>query len=203
MTMSKRPILVLLLWFLPTLAFSQGDLVRNQTPDTASKPHRNSREEDTVANLFDSVRKDAKLNRLSRIRDRESLQQLTCTVSVTEKVPMFSSGSPVLGNSARWEDTSSALYETMNPSEIAPELRRIALFERPRGRRGRAPGYARYSVAVWPAQPKTDEGKTEYWVSIELFWSAGNEFFLNHFSDAMEWKNEWKKFVVPECEGVR
>jgi hypothetical protein len=55
---------------------------------------------------------------------------------------------------------------------------------------------------VWPVQQPTNE-KAEYWVSVELFWSAGDEFFLNYFSDAMEWKNEWKAFVTPECRDVR
>ncbi len=193
--------LLLLLYFLPTLAFSQIESIPNQIPNTASKPHRNRQEEDAVANLFDTVRKDAKLHRLSRIKDRVSLQQIACTVSVTDKVPLFASGLPVLGNTPKFQDTPSALYKTVNPSEVNPELQRTALFERPRGH-GHAPGYARYSVAVWPTQEEI-AGKPEYWVGIKLFWSTGNEFFLNHFTDAMEWKNEWKTFVVPECRDVR
>jgi hypothetical protein len=202
MTMSKRPILLLLLWFLPTWAFSQSDPVPNQIPNAASKPRRNSQEEDAVANLFDTVRKDANLRPLSRIKDRKSLEQLACTASVTAKVPLFSSGFPVLGNNSKFQDTPSALYKTVNPTELTPELQRIAVFERPRGQHRHTSGYSRYAVAVWSTQQEMGE-KTEYWVGIELFWSAGAEFFLNHFSDAMEWKNEWKTFVVPECRDVR
>jgi hypothetical protein len=89
-----------------------------------------------------------------------------------------------------------------DPGEITPELKRVALFERPRGGQGHSPGYGRYSVAVWPVLKPTNE-KAEYWVGVELFWSAGSKFFLNHFSDAMEWKNEWKTFVAPECRDVK
>lgn len=193
--------LLLPLCFMPSSAYSQGDPVPSQTANTASKPHRNSPGEDAVANLFDTVRKDAKLRRLSRIRDRKALQQLACTVSVTDKVPLFASGLPVLGNKPKFPDTPSALYRTVNPSEVTPELQRIALFERPRTR-GHAPGYARYAVAVWPTQQRIP-GKTEYWVAIEMFWSAGAEFFLNNFTDEMEWKSEWKQFVAPQCKDVR
>jgi hypothetical protein len=201
MTTIKGPMLLLLLCFLSTLAFSQSDPVTNQIPNTASKPHRDIQKEDAVANLFDAVRKDAKLHHLSRIKDRIALQQLVCTVSVTDKVPLFPSGFPMLGNTPKLHDAPSALYKTVNPGEVNSELQRIALFEKLRGQ-GHSPGYARYSVAVWPTQQEID-GKAEYWVGVELFWSAGNEFFLNHFSDAMEWKNEWKTAVVPECRDVR
>jgi hypothetical protein len=193
--------LLLLLCVLPILALSQSEPTTNQTPNAALKNHRNSQEEDAVANLFDTVRKDAKLHRLSRIKDRIALQQLACTVSVTDRVPLFANGFPVIGNNLKDQDTPGALYKTVNPSELDPELQRIALFERPRGH-GHSPGYARYSVAVWPTQ-ETIAGKIEYWVGIELFWSAGNEFFLNHFSDAMEWKNQWKMFVAAECRDVK
>jgi hypothetical protein len=105
------------------------------------------------------------------------------------------------GNSAAKVDRPSALYKTSNPGGLTEELKRIALFERPRGHDGHMPGYTRYSVAVWPTP--TANGKVEYWVGIELFWSEGNEFFLNHFSDSMEWKNEWKQFVTPKCKHVK
>lgn len=179
------------------------------------KPQNDRRKEDAVAKLFDQVRKDAKLLRLSRVEERTSLQQLVCTTAVTGKIPRFRTGFPVLGNdstdvvnqqqvgnSAAKAYQPSALYKTTSPEELTPELRRVALLERPRGRHGHSSGYARYSVAIWPVQQPTNE-KSEYWVGVELFWSAGSEFFLNHFSDAMEWKNEWKSFVTPECRDVR
>ena len=191
-------------------------LEARQSSTPLPRPRNDRRQQDAVAKLFDQVRKDASLHRLSRIEERTSLQQLVCTVAVTDKIPRFRYGSPVLGNdsidgvtnekqagnSAVKADRPSALYKTTNPGESTLELKRVALFERPRGPHGHSLGYARYSVAVWPVQQPTNE-KAEYWVSVELFWSAGNEFFLNHFSDAMEWKNEWKAFVTPECRDVR
>lgn len=207
--------LIFLLFLLMSCLFS-SHLGADQTPTPSSKPRRERQQEAAVARLFDEVRKQAKLHRVSRIEDRTSLQQLVCTVAVTGKVPRFRSGFPVLGNgtidgvtnekqdanSAAKVDVPSALYKTSNPGELTPELRRVALFERPRGRGGHMPGYARYSVAVWPAQQPINE-KMEYWVGIQLFWSKGGEFFENHFTDAMEWKNEWKQFVLPECKEVR
>jgi hypothetical protein len=187
-------------------------LEARQSSTPLAMPRNDRQQEDAIVKLFNQVRKDSKLHRLSRIHDRTSLQQLVCTVAVTDKVPRFRPGVPVLGNdsidgvtdgSAAKADRPSALYKTTNPGEITPELKRVALFERPRGRQGHSPGYARYSVAVWPAHQRATNEKAEYWVGVELFWSAGAEFFLNHFSDAMEWKNEWKTFVTPECRDVR
>jgi hypothetical protein len=80
------------------------------------------------------------------------------TVAVTDKVPRFRTGVPVLGNdsidggtsekqvgnSAAKADVPSTLYKTTNPGELTAELQRVALFERPRGRHGHSPGYARY-----------------------------------------------------------
>jgi hypothetical protein len=191
-------------------------LEARQSSTPLPKPRNERQQEDAIAKLFAQVRNDAKLHRLSRIVERISLQQLVCTVAVTNKIPRFRSGFPVLGNdsidggtnekhagnSTAKMDRESALYKTTNPGEITSELNRVALFERPRGRYGHSPGYARYSVAVWPVQQATSE-KAEYWVGVELFWGAGNEFFLNHFSDAMEWKNEWKAFVAPECRDLQ
>lgn len=196
--MRKSLPLLLLLYFLPTSAYPQA-AAASQSLNAASH-HRNNQAEDAVANLFDTVRKDAKLHRLGRIRDRKELQQLVCTVSLSNKIPRFANGSQVLNSSLA--DNPSALYETANPGEITPHLQQVALFERPRGRSGQPTGYRRYSVAVWPTRQEKD-GKPSYWVGIKLFWSAGNEFFLNHFSDAKEWKNEWEKFVAPECKKVK
>ena len=58
------------------------------------------------------VRKDAKLHGLTRIKNWQSLQQLACTMSVTDKVPLFASGLPVLGNTPKFQDAPSALGGT-------------------------------------------------------------------------------------------
>ena len=192
-----------LILLLPLLMSSplSSRLEARQASTPLPKPRNDRQQEDAVAKHFDEVREDAKLQRLSRIEERTSLQQLVCTVSFTDKPPLFPNGYPMLGNPPKSQDAPSTLYKTADPGEVNAELRRIALYERPR-RQGHSPGYARYSVAVWPAQQGGD-GKTKYWVGVQLFRSAGSEFFLNHFSDAMEWKNEWKTSVVPECRDGR
>lgn len=214
--MHNRLKLSLLLCLLQGVCLFSSLFVAGQSSTPLQVPQRDRQQEDAVANLFDGVRKEAHLHRLSRIDDRTSLQQLVCTVAVTDKVPRFRSGFPVLGNdsldgstnneqagnTAAKADRPSALYEISNAEELTPELKRVALVERPRGHDGHEPGYARYSVAVWPARQPTN-GKAEYWVGIQLFWSEGAELFQNHFTDAMEWKNEWKQFVTPECKDVK
>ena len=191
-------------------------LEARQSSSPPPKPRNDRQQEDAVAKLFDWVRKGAKLHGLSRIEERTSLQQLVCTVAVTDKVPRFRTGFPVLGNdsinggtnekqaadTAAKVDVSSTLYKTTNPGELTAELQRVALFERRRGRHGHSPGYARYSVAVWPVQQTANE-KAEFWVAVQLFWSESSEFFQSHFTDAIEWKNEWKQFVTPECKDAR
>ncbi|MGH9641085.1 MAG: hypothetical protein ACRD3Q_01540 [Terriglobales bacterium] len=199
--------LSVLMGWLSASSFGTG-----QSSSPSAKPRSDRQQEDAVAKLFDEVRTEAKLPPLSRIEDRKSLRQLACTVAVTDNVPRFRSGFPVLGNgsidgiTAEKEDgaprTASALYKTSNPGEPKPELKRVALYERPRGPKGIRIGYARYSVAVWLAQQSTDD-KSNYWVAVQLFWSKADEFFQNHFTDAMEWKNEWKQFVTPECKAVK
>src|SRR6478736_690511 len=73
-------------------------LEAGQSATPLATPRSDGQQEDAVAKLFDDVRKEAKLHRLSRIEDRTSLHQLVCTVAVTDKVPRFRSGFPVLGN---------------------------------------------------------------------------------------------------------
>jgi hypothetical protein len=198
--MGKPVTLLLLLSLLPSSGHWQAEPVR-QTPDPASAPHRNSHEEDVVAHVFDTVRADAKLHRLSRITDRKELEQLVCTASVNGKITV-STTTILVGTPSLPIDIPSTLYKTASPGDVTPELRTIALFERPRGRSGRTPGHKRYSVAVWPVQREKDSNP-EYWVGIGLFWSTGSEFFQNHFTDSIEYKNKWKRFVAPECKEVK
>jgi len=42
-------------------------------------------------------------------------------------------------------------------------------------------------------------GDNVYWVGAQLFWNAAVEFFDYHFTDDIEYHNEWKKTVAPEC----
>jgi hypothetical protein len=72
----KKSPALFLLCSLPTSVYPHGGAMASQAPNAASKPHRNNQAEDAVPNLFDTVRKDAKLHPLNRIRDRRELQHI-------------------------------------------------------------------------------------------------------------------------------
>jgi hypothetical protein len=130
--MGKAVTLLLLLSWLPTSGHGQSDAM-HQSPKPASTHHRNRQEEDVVAHAFDTVRTDAKLGRLSRIRERKELEQLICTASVNGQIPVSMNTSLGTSTPSLHLDTPSALYKTASPGDVTPELRTIALFEHPRG----------------------------------------------------------------------
>lgn len=166
-------ILFLLPCLLQTIGLNQESPVPPARAGNATKPESDRQAENAAASLFDAARRNAGLHGLGRIKDRKSLQQLVCTISITDKVPTFQSGVPILGiGIAKNFRPPSALYRTAKPDDITPELERVALFVRA----GHGRGYARYAVAVWPAQ-RTAPEKREYWVGVQLYWSAGSEFF--------------------------
>jgi hypothetical protein len=141
---------------------------------------RDEGKEDQVAKLFETIRIDARLPRLTRIRHRDSLAQHVCTVALTGVLPK---------NSV--EDTL-VLYKTSQPESISTELKQVASFDDDK--------FPRYSVAVWRIQDSQTQEAT-YWVGIQRYWSAGFEFFDYHFTDHIEYHNDWKKHVAPECRG--
>jgi hypothetical protein len=111
--MGKTLTLVLLMSWLPTSGHCQSEPM-DQTPKPVSTSHRNSHEEDVVAHVFDTVRADAKLHRLSRIRDRKELEQLVCTASVDGKISL-STNTILAGTPSVPTDTPSTLYKTASP----------------------------------------------------------------------------------------
>jgi len=141
---------------------------------------RDKGKEDQVAKLFETIRVDAKLSRLGRIRHRDSLEQHVCTVALTGVIPR---------NSV--EDTF-VLYKTSQPESISTELKQVALFDDDR--------FPRYSVAVWRAGDSL-AGEVTYWVGVQRYWSAPFEFFDYHFTDDIYYHNDWKKNVAPVCRG--
>jgi len=145
---------------------------------------RDKGKEDQVANLFEGIRRDAKLPHLERIRNRESLEQSVCTIALTDPPPKYTSGS-LFG-----------LYKTTTPESITPELSEVASFNNPHLKN--SPKYARYSVAVWSVKD-SQTGEPAYWVGVQLFWSAGAEFFDYHFTDDIYYRNEWKKSIAIPC----
>ena len=147
---------------------------------------RDKGKENEVADLFDNIRSGLKSSQLRRIEYRDLLEEQVCTIAL-------------IGTLAkRTEPETFALYKTLQPGLITPELKRVASFDAlyPKNRAG----WRRYSVAVWRTKdPQTQE--TVYWVGVELYWSAAIEFFDYHFSDGIYDRKNWKKAVAPECRG--
>jgi hypothetical protein len=142
--------------------------------------------EDEVAKLFETIRADAKIPQLTRIRNRDSLEQRVCTIALTGALPKLTL------------THTSAVYKTLQLESISTELKQVASFDDLHPKNN--PGYARYSVAVWGVR-ESQTGEATYWVGVQLFWSAGMEFFDYHFTDDIHYHNDWKKYVAPECRG--
>ena len=157
---TKSRTLFLSLCFLPPMVLAQVAPQPGPPVILPADVHSFPQHEDAVASLFNTLRKEAKLHHLSRSKgsrsnDSAKLQRLTCTVSINDKVPVFSSGVPLLGSTPEFKDRPSALYKTATPGEVTPELQRIARYNHP----DESPHYARYSVAVWPAQGQAAAGE--------------------------------------------
>jgi hypothetical protein len=93
---------------------------------------------------------------------------------------------------------TSALYKTQQPESDSTTLREVALLNNLHSKGN--PSYARYSVAVWRVKD-SKTGEATYWVGVALYWSAAAEFFDYHFTDDIEYHNDWKRDVAPECRG--
>ena len=153
------------------------------TPQRDAGQHarnRNKEKEDKVAKLLEDLRAKAKIHRLKRIGHRASLEQEVCTIALTGTPPKYAS------------TNESVFYKTANPAIASPELTRVASFN--------DPSFARYSVAVWPIENSTS-GEQVYWVGVQLFWSAGTEFFDYHFTDDIYYHDRWKKSIAAQCRG--
>ena len=152
--------------------------------DGQSKRSRDKEKEYEVAKLFEKRRADANLSRLKRIEHRASLEQTVCTIALTDAAPK------------RPSTILFAYYKTANPKAVTPELSKIALFNDARHKDN--PIYVRYSVAVWPVGDSQTDTPI-YWVGIQLFSSAGLEFFDDHFTDDVFYHNEWKNTIASSC----
>jgi hypothetical protein len=143
---------------------------------------RDKGKEDQVAKLFESIRTEAKLPQLKRIRHRDNLEQSVCTSAL--------SGKP--------SDRGSANYVTTDPESITPELHKIASSNRLDSKN--RPWYARYSVAVWRVKdPQT--AKTSYRVGVGLYDTAVGEFVDCHFTDDVHYCGKWKESIAHPCRG--
>jgi hypothetical protein len=177
-TRVKRGRLLWLLLFILPLC-SSADAQGGKKPQLIGE--RDKGKEDIVAKLFETVRADEKLPALIRITHRDSLEQEVCTVA---QVGAF-------GN-------HPTFYKTAQPESISAELNKIASFKE------QAPPnrlhFPRYSVAVWQVKD-SQTGETQYWVGVQLYWSALEEFVDYHFTDDVFYHSEWKKDVARQCRG--
>jgi len=141
----------------------------------------NPRLEDDVAKALIQIRAEAKLPRLTRIRNREEVQQLTCTAA--------SRGAAV--------KYGPLTYKTTDPSTVTLELRKEALYMPPHG----TVSDTRFAVAVWPAK-ETGSGQQEYWVGVALYLSPVWELLTYTMTDDIGHRNDWKRLVSPDCKNV-
>lgn len=179
--------------FVVVLAMILSAAKAQQTPVTANKARigqvtseRAKDKEEQLAKVFEGIREDAKLPRLSRIKHRDSLEEIVCTIALTDEPPKRSSSA------------TRGFYKTATPESATPELNKVALFSDLHPKYN--PRIARYSVAVWPVKDR-QAGVQTYWVGVQLYWSAGMEFFDYHFTDDIYYHNEWKKSIAPSCRG--
>jgi hypothetical protein len=168
------------------LAATAQEIPVNTTPGKVGQltGDRDKEKEDKVAKLFEGLRAGAKIPHLKRIGHRDSLEQKVCTIALTGNHPKHTS-TGIFG-----------FYKTANPDSVTPELSKVALFNDLHPKYN--PSLARYSVAVWPLKD-SQTGEPMYWVGVQLFWSAGMEFFDYHFTDDIYYHNNWKKSIAAPC----
>ncbi len=147
---------------------------------------RDKAREGDVANLLEKIRADAKLPPLTRIVHRDSLEQMVCT--------MANSGKPPTGRSGNL----AAFYLTADPQMVSPALTGVSSSNK-QGADGKL-AYPRYSVAVWGGKD-SKSGEATYWVGVQRYWSALEEFVDYHFTDDIFYHDQWKKNVAPQCRG--
>jgi hypothetical protein len=152
---------------------------------------RDKSKEDQIAKLFEKARSDLKLPRLGRIEYRCSLEAKVCTMALT-------------GAISNWDSIyhDFGLYKTTRAESITQELQKAASYDGQNPSWHKSPKYEKYSIAVW-AVKDSETGETTFWVGAYLYLSAGLEFFGNHFTDGWDYRNEWKKYVAPECLSKR
>jgi hypothetical protein len=140
-----------------------------------------------IAQIFESIRRDGGLPKLARIHRRHDLEQLVCTAAVTGANPS--------GNFP-----AALIYRTPDPEPTTKDLEQIARFkdlqENP------TPPWTRYSVAVWPAIDSESRQRI-WWVGISIYTSALMEWVDNNLADDRPYRNDWKKFVAPDCRDTR
>jgi hypothetical protein len=138
------------------------------------KVEREKEKEDQVAKLFESIRAEAGLSQLKRIRHRDDLEQGVCTSALSGEV-----------SKRQW-----GFYTTADPGSITSDLKKIASLNR----------LERYSVAVWRVKDR-NTGEVAYRVGVGLYETALGEFVNCHFTDDLHYCGKWKKSIARPCRG--
>jgi hypothetical protein len=172
---------LLLLLSLVSAAYAQDSDAGRPIEDRNKKLFE--RYEDQVAQVFESIRLEKGLPKLTRILRRRDLDQLVCTTALND------AGEP-------YELAGGSMYKTSDPVSVTDGLKSSAEFNHPY-----TPPSSRYAVAIWPGTDK-ESGKRTYWVGIHVYPSAFAEFIAYTFTDSRPSRNSWKKLVAPACRGV-
>jgi hypothetical protein len=167
-----------------TLAPPAGLAQRTPASTSTLIGKRDKGTEDQVARLFGTLRADAKLPPLTRNKRRESLEAVVCTLAQAGSMGNRRSGDQV------------AFYRTTEPASIPAELSKVASLNKQTAQDRLA--YPRYSVAIWRVE---DSQKVMYWVGVEHYPSAIEEFVDFHFTDDAFYHNLWKDNVAAQCLG--
>jgi hypothetical protein len=141
--------------------------------------------EDQLSRVFESLRRENRAPKLSRIPDRQDLRELVCTAALNDANP-YGENSP-----------ANLMYKTPDPFLITEDLKSISRFKAVG-----TPPDSRYAVAVWPGIDKKT-GKAIYWVGVGIYTSAFFEFVDNTFTDNRPYRNDWQKLVAPSCRNAR
>lgn len=148
-----------------------------QNPDTVRHA------QDAVAKAFEDARQEANLPKLTRTTASTSQKAYACDAAEKGKLRL-----PV---ELSLKTNGFVTYKTATPEVPTSELKQLA--------QKNGTHFKRFSVAVWPDKTAADRA---FWVIVQLRGSAASEFFLNHFTDAIEWRNDWKKDVAPVCKDI-
>lgn len=172
------------------IVFALLGATAQEAPPPVAKPgdvgrltvERDKEKEDQVAKLFESIRAEAKLPPLKRIRHRADLEQRVCMSALTDKPLKF----------------GDVAYLTDDPESITPELEKIASSNRVDS--NKRPWYTRYSVAVWRVKDP-QSGKFAYRVGLGLYGTGFGEFVDCHFTDDIYYCGKWKESIARACRG--
>lgn len=169
--------LVALLLFSPVLAQSQGPASATKEVFTADERRRALQIENAVAKEFEDLLKNSGSRSLARVSTSAKYRQILCSASVDGL------NSNQAGSGFRWTTT--------DPTALGPQVRKTVL----------SPWFVHFLVTAYPARTPNFAAGT-YWVEISFRGSPFAEWLENNLTDQALYKNEWKKYIAPQCEHI-